>query len=85
MTVEPCDLGRRVWSAMSKISAWKVGVKSETTHHGRSTGTCKTNVRASTRSADVAGTPDVAHKAEHEGVICVEAIKGRHPHTRTSG
>ena len=22
----------------------------------------------------------LAHKAEHEGVICVEAIKGLHPH-----
>jgi dihydrolipoyl dehydrogenase len=25
---------------------------------------------------DVAGAPMLAHKAEHEGVICVEAIKG---------
>jgi len=22
----------------------------------------------------------LAHKAEHEGVICIEAIKGLHPH-----
>jgi dihydrolipoamide dehydrogenase len=29
---------------------------------------------------DVAGPPMLAHKAEHEGVICVEAIKGLHPH-----
>jgi dihydrolipoamide dehydrogenase len=29
---------------------------------------------------DVAGPPLLAHKAEHEGVICVEAIKGLHPH-----
>jgi dihydrolipoamide dehydrogenase len=30
---------------------------------------------------DVAGPPMLAHKAEHEGVVCVEAIKGlgRHP------
>jgi dihydrolipoyl dehydrogenase len=29
---------------------------------------------------DVAGAPLLAHKAEHEGVICVEAIKGLQPH-----
>ena len=29
---------------------------------------------------DVCGPPMLAHKAEHEGVICVEAIAGGHPH-----
>jgi dihydrolipoamide dehydrogenase len=29
---------------------------------------------------DVAGPPMLAHKAEHEGVICVEAIAGLKPH-----
>ena len=29
---------------------------------------------------DVSGPPLLAHKAEHEGVICVEAIKGLKPH-----
>jgi dihydrolipoamide dehydrogenase len=29
---------------------------------------------------DVAGPPMLAHKAEHEGVICVDAIKGLNPH-----
>ncbi|MEQ9327326.1 MAG: dihydrolipoyl dehydrogenase [Rhodospirillales bacterium] len=29
---------------------------------------------------DVAGPPMLAHKAEHEGVICVEKIAGLHPH-----
>lgn len=29
---------------------------------------------------DVAGAPWLAHKASHEGVICVEAIAGKHPH-----
>jgi dihydrolipoamide dehydrogenase len=29
---------------------------------------------------DVAGPPMLAHKAEHEGVICVEAIKGLETH-----
>ncbi|WP_131117488.1 dihydrolipoyl dehydrogenase [Lichenihabitans psoromatis] len=29
---------------------------------------------------DVVGAPMLAHKAEHEGVICVETIKGMHTH-----
>jgi dihydrolipoamide dehydrogenase len=29
---------------------------------------------------DIIGQPMLAHKAVHEGVICVEAIKGLHPH-----
>ncbi len=29
---------------------------------------------------DVAGPPMLAHKAEHEGTVCIEAIAGRHPH-----
>jgi len=29
---------------------------------------------------DVSGPPMLAHKASQEGVVCVEAIKGLHPH-----
>src|SRR6202000_126883 len=36
---------------------------------------CKTNVPGIYAIGDVAGPPMLAHKAEHEGVICVEAIK----------
>jgi dihydrolipoamide dehydrogenase len=43
-------------------------------------GLCKTNVPGIYAIGDVAGPPLLAHKAEHEGVICVEAIKGLHPH-----
>ncbi len=43
-------------------------------------GACKTNVPGIYAIGDVAGPPLLAHKAEHEGVICVEAIKGLHPH-----
>lgn len=43
-------------------------------------GTCKTNVPGIYAIGDVAGPPMLAHKAEHEGVICVEAIKGLKPH-----
>src|SRR5881392_2203409 len=40
----------------------------------------KTNVPGIYAIGDVAGPPMLAHKAEHEGVVCVEAIKGLKPH-----
>ena len=40
----------------------------------------RTNIPGIYAIGDVAGPPMLAHKAEHEGVICVEAIKGLHPH-----
>src|ERR1700720_2147748 len=40
----------------------------------------RTNVPGISAIGDVAGPPLLAHKAEHEGVICVEAIKGLKPH-----
>ncbi|WP_376987218.1 dihydrolipoyl dehydrogenase [Bosea sp. R86505] len=43
-------------------------------------GLCRTNVKGLYAIGDVAGPPMLAHKAEHEGVICIEAIKGLHPH-----
>src|SRR3984893_18689482 len=43
-------------------------------------GHCRTNVPGIYAIGDVAGPPMLAHKAEHEGVICVEAIKGLNPH-----
>jgi dihydrolipoamide dehydrogenase len=43
-------------------------------------GQCRTSVPGVYAIGDVAGPPMLAHKAEHEGVICVEAIKGLNPH-----
>lgn len=40
----------------------------------------KTNVPGIYAIGDVAGPPMLAHKAEHEGVVCIEAIKGLNPH-----
>jgi dihydrolipoamide dehydrogenase len=40
----------------------------------------KTNVPGIYAIGDVAGPPMLAHKAEHEGVLCIEAIKGLNPH-----
>src|SRR3978361_2173007 len=41
---------------------------------------CKTNVPGIYAIGDVAGPPLRAPKAAHEGVVCIEAIKGLHPH-----
>jgi dihydrolipoamide dehydrogenase len=45
----------------------------------------RTNVEGVYAIGDVAGAPMLAHKAEHEGTICVEKIKGldAHPMIRT--
>ena len=40
----------------------------------------KTNIPGIFAIGDVAGPPMLAHKAEHEGVICIEGIKGLHVH-----
>jgi dihydrolipoamide dehydrogenase len=40
----------------------------------------RTNVPGIYAIGDVAGPPLLAHKAEHEGVVCVEAIAGQKPH-----
>jgi dihydrolipoamide dehydrogenase len=57
----------------------KLGVKTE-----RGTivvdGLGKTNVPGIFAIGDVAGAPMLAHKAEHEGVICIETIAGKNPH-----
>jgi dihydrolipoamide dehydrogenase len=34
---------------------------------------------------DLAGPPWLAHKASHEGIICVETIAGLHPHPMDTG
>jgi dihydrolipoamide dehydrogenase len=43
-------------------------------------GLMRTNVQGLYAIGDVAGPPMLAHKAEHEGVVCVEAIAGLAPH-----
>jgi dihydrolipoamide dehydrogenase len=40
----------------------------------------RTNVAGVYAIGDVAGAPMLAHKASHEGVTCIEAIKGLKPH-----
>ena len=64
---------------IENIGLEAVGVKTErgcivTDGFGR------TNVAGIYAIGDVAGPPMLAHKAEHEGVVCIEAIKGLDVH-----
>src|ERR1700751_3905463 len=79
LTVERVISAGGVVGNIENLGLEKVGVKTE-----RGTvvidGMCKTNVPRIYAIGDVASPPLLAHKAEHEVVICVEAIKGLHPH-----
>ena len=79
LTVERVISAVGVVGNIENLGLEKLGVKTE-----RGTividGHCRTNVPGIYAIGDVAGPPMLAHKAEHEGVICVEAIKGLKPH-----
>ena len=79
ITVERVISAVGVTGNIEGIGLEKLGVKTE-----RGTiaidGFCRTNVPGIYAIGDVAGPPMLAHKAEHEGVVCVEAIKGLKPH-----
>jgi len=79
MTVDRVISAVGVTGNIENLGLEKLGVKTD-----RGTividGMCRTNVPGVYAIGDVAGPPMLAHKAEHEGVICVEAIKGLHPH-----
>jgi dihydrolipoyl dehydrogenase len=79
LTVERVVSAVGVTGNIENLGLEKLGVKTD-----RGTividGYCKTNVPGIYAIGDVAGPPMLAHKAEHEGVICVEAIKGLKVH-----
>jgi dihydrolipoamide dehydrogenase len=56
-----------------------LGVKTERGHIVTD-GFGRTNVEGILAIGDVTGPPWLAHKAMHEGVVCVEALAGRKPH-----
>jgi dihydrolipoamide dehydrogenase len=56
-----------------------LGVKTDR-GHVVTDGFGRTNVEGVYAIGDVTGPPWLAHKASHEGVVCVEAIAGRKPH-----
>ncbi|HEY0313423.1 MAG TPA: dihydrolipoyl dehydrogenase [Allosphingosinicella sp.] len=56
-----------------------LGVKTDRGHIATD-GYGRTNVEGLYAIGDVTGPPWLAHKASHEGVVCVEAIAGKNPH-----
>jgi dihydrolipoamide dehydrogenase len=56
-----------------------LGVKTDR-GHVVTNGYGRTNVEGVYAIGDVTGPPWLAHKASHEGVVCVEAIAGKKPH-----
>jgi dihydrolipoamide dehydrogenase len=56
-----------------------LGVKTERGHIVAD-GYGRTNVGGVYAIGDVTGAPWLAHKASHEGIVCVEAIAGKNPH-----
>ena len=79
LTVERVISAVGVTGNIENLGLEKLGVKTE---RGCIVidGLCKTNVPGIYAIGDVAGPPMLAHKAEHEGVVCIEAIKGLNPH-----
>jgi dihydrolipoamide dehydrogenase len=79
LTVERVISAVGVVGNIDNLGLEKLGVKTE-----RGTivtdGLCRTSVPGIYAIGDVAGPPMLAHKAEHEGVICIEAIKGLNVH-----
>jgi dihydrolipoamide dehydrogenase len=57
----------------------ELGVKIEKSHIVTD-GLCRTDAPGVYAIGDVAGPPWLAHKASHEGIICVEAIAGKEVH-----
>jgi dihydrolipoamide dehydrogenase len=79
LTVERVISAVGVVGNIENLGLEKLGVKTErgaivVDGYGR------TNVNGIYAIGDVAGPPLLAHKAEHEGVVCIEAIKGLKPH-----
>ncbi|WNO54848.1 dihydrolipoyl dehydrogenase [Stakelama saccharophila] len=62
-----------------EIGLEALGVKTEKGHIVTD-GYARTNVDGIYAIGDVTGAPWLAHKASHEGVVCVEAIAGEKPH-----
>jgi dihydrolipoamide dehydrogenase len=64
---------------VENIGLEEVGVKFDRGHI-ITDGYSRTNVAGVYAIGDVAGAPWLAHKASHEGIICIEKIAGLNPH-----
>jgi dihydrolipoamide dehydrogenase len=69
---------------VEKLGLEEAGVKVDRTHVVVD-GFGRTGVDGIYAIGDLAGPPWLAHKASHEGVICVEMIAGKNPHPLDTG
>ncbi|AYJ86096.1 dihydrolipoyl dehydrogenase [Sphingomonas paeninsulae] len=65
---------------VENIGLEEVGVEPDKRFHIKVDGFGRTNVPGIFAIGDVTGPPWLAHKASHEGIVCVEAIAGLNPH-----
>jgi dihydrolipoamide dehydrogenase len=79
LTVERVILAVGIVGNVEKLGLEGTKVKVEKTHVVTD-GYLKTDEPNVYAIGDLVGAPWLAHKAMHEGVICVEAIAGLHPH-----
>jgi dihydrolipoamide dehydrogenase len=68
------------FSHVENIGLEDVGVEPDKRFHIKVDGFGRTNVPGIYAIGDVTGPPWLAHKASHEGIVCVEAIAGLNPH-----
>jgi dihydrolipoamide dehydrogenase len=65
---------------VENIGLEDVGVEPDKRFHIKVDGFGRTNIPGIFAIGDVTGPPWLAHKASHEGIVCVEAIAGLNPH-----
>jgi dihydrolipoamide dehydrogenase len=65
---------------VENIGLEECGVEPDKRFHIQVDGFGRTNVPGIYAIGDVTGPPWLAHKASHEGIVCVEAIAGLNPH-----
>ncbi len=79
ITVERVISAVGIVGNVEKLGLEGTGVKVDRTHVVIDE-FCRTGEPGVYAIGDLAGPPWLAHKASHEGVLCVEAIAGLHPH-----
>ena len=79
LTASHCIVAVGIAGNVENLGLEALGCKVENGHI-LADGYGKTNVAGLYAIGDVTGAPWLAHKASHEGVVCVEAIAGQRPH-----
>ena len=79
ITVDNVILAIGIVGNVENLGLEALGVKVEKSHIVVD-GFGRTNVPGLYAIGDIAGPPWLAHKATHEGVVCIEKIAGQNPH-----